>query len=413
MSLRARLGPLEERPFRMFWIARSGSAIGDTISGVALAFAVLKVSDSASALGLVLATFTIARVAFTLVGGVWADRLPRRAVMVAADVVRGVAQAVVAVLLLTERAEIWHLAAGAAVVGAGSAFFGPASAGLLPDTVSPGRLQQANALVSTSESAAWIFGPVVSGILVGAFGPGVAFAVDAATYAVSTAALLRVEVAEGAAAERQTFLRELADGWREVRARSWLLIGFASFALSNLANSVFHVMAPVVFKRELGGASEYGLALTIGAFGALAGSAAALRFRPRYPLRWSFPIVAAMALPLLALMPPLPAVAIGLAAAVTFASFSLSNALWDTVVAQHVPRRALSRVNAYDWMISLVFQPLGFALAGTLAATIGLDTTLAVAAVLSVAVNLAVVLVPVVRNLERRDARPEPQAAPA
>jgi predicted MFS family arabinose efflux permease len=402
LSLRGRLGPLEERPFRLLWIARSGSALGDTISAVALAFAVLKVSDSASALGLVLAAFTLSRVAFTLVGGVWADRLPRRAVMVVADVVRGTVQAVVAVLLLTGAAEIWHLAAGGALVGAASAFFGPASAGFLPDTVSPHRLQEANALVSTSESAAWVLGPVVSGVLVGAFGPGVAFAVDAATYAISTVALLRIDVPGHAAAdERQPFLRELAEGWREVRARTWLLVGFASFAFSNLANSVFHVLAPVVFARELGGASEYGVALTIGAVGGLVGSAAALRFRPRHPLRWSFPIVGAMALPLLALVPPLPAVAIGLAAAVMFGSFTLSNALWDTVVAQQVPRRALSRVNAYDWMISLVFQPLGFALAGTLAATIGLDETLLAAAALSIAVNVGVLAVRSVRDVER------------
>ena len=135
---RSRLGPLEERPFRLLWIGRTTSSVGDAISGIALAFAVLEVANSAAALGLVFAVFTVSRVAFILAGGVWSDRLSRRRVMIVCDLIRGSAQGIVGFLLLTGAAELWHIAVGAALVGGASAFFGPASTGFVPDCLEAG-----------------------------------------------------------------------------------------------------------------------------------------------------------------------------------------------------------------------------------------------------------------------------------
>ena len=124
----------------------------------------------------------------------------------------------------------------------------PASTGLVPETVGPARLQQANALLSTSDSACWLVGPAIAGVLVAVSSPGVAFAVDAATF-LASAAFLSVLRVEGAAAppERQTFLADLAHGWREVRARVWLQAAFVTFSLSNLSIAVFYVLGPLVF----------------------------------------------------------------------------------------------------------------------------------------------------------------------
>lgn len=125
--------------------------------------------------------FTLGRAGLVVVAGVWADRLPRRLVMVTADLVRAMAQGVVAFLLISGTAEIWHLAVAAFVSGAATAFFGPSSTAFVPDAVSPGRLQQANALISTSGSSAELFGPALPGLLVWSFGAGWVFAIDAAT----------------------------------------------------------------------------------------------------------------------------------------------------------------------------------------------------------------------------------------
>jgi MFS family permease len=178
ISLRERAGALSERPFRLLWLGQTTSAIGDVMIGVALAFAVFQIGGGAAQLGLVLASLTIGRTAFVLVGGVWADRLPRRLVMLTCDAIRAVVQSFVAVALLTGAAEIWMLAVTSFVFGAASAFFLPAATGLVPQTISAGRLQQANALLALSRSSVQVVGPAVSGVIVAATEPGWVFAID-------------------------------------------------------------------------------------------------------------------------------------------------------------------------------------------------------------------------------------------
>lgn len=398
-----RFGVLAERPFRLLWMGRTTSSFGDALTNVALAFAVLEVA-SASALGLVFAISTISRTAFTLIGGVWADRVSRRAVMLVADLLRGGAQGAVGALWIADAIEIWHFGVAAAVLGGASAFFGPASTGFIPDTVGRERLQEANALISLSDGAAHLVGPAVAGLLIGFFGLGVAFLVDAASFAVSAMALAMISVREHSSDRvRMRFVTELAEGWREVRARAWLQVAFGSFALGNLGIAVFFVLGPQVFADELGGARDWGLAMSIAAAGGIAGSVAALRLRPRYPLRVSFPVVMGAVLATLALIPPLPAVVVGLATASFFFGSTFGNALWDTVMQQRVPRHVISRVNSYDWLISLVFMPLGYTLAGPLADAIGRDATLIAAAAAGTVAYLGPLLSREVWSMPRDD----------
>jgi MFS family permease len=399
----SRFGALHERPFRLLWLGRTTSSFGDAITGIALTFAVLKIG-SATSLGVVFAAFTISRAGFTLAGGVWADRLSRRKLMLACDVLRGVTQATIAALWMTGAIDVWHFVVAAVVTGGAAAFFGPASTAFVPETVTLPRIQQANALISLSDGGANVVGPALAGVLIGVFGFATAFIVDAVTFAVSALALAAIRVDERAATvERRPFLHELAEGWREVRARRWVQAAFASFAIGNVTVAVFFVLGPQVFVDELGGARDWGLAMSVAAAGGIAGSIAALRLRPRRPLLVSFPVVFPGALALLALVPPLPAVLVGLASAGFFFGSTFGNALWDTVLQQHIPRHVLSRVSSYDWLISLVFMPLGFTLAGPLAEAVGRDTTLIAAAVAAACAYLGPLLVREVRALERLD----------
>lgn len=397
-----RLGALEERQFRLLWLARTTSSVGDSLVPVALAFALLQELDaSAGELGLVLAAFSLSRVAFTLAGGVWADRLERRRLMMACDLVRAGVELFTFVALLSGRMELWMFAVTAALFGAASAFFGPASTGLVAETASRPRLQQANALLSVSDSATQIAGPAVSGLLVALVGPAWVFGLDGATFLASTAFLAGLQVAPRARAVRQRFLADLAAGWREVTARSWLWSSLVAFSLSNLAVATFFVLGPVVFEAELGGASDWGLAMAISGVGGLLGSVVALRLRPRRPLVWAFVVWTATALPPMALVRPLPAAAVGVAAATSFAGVTLGNAIWEATLQEHVPRDVLSRVSSYDWLVSLVFMPVGFALAGPAAEVLGTETTLWAAAALAGGAHLAVLALPSVRALRR------------
>ena len=401
MTGRARLlGALSEPQFRLLWIGQTASAAGDALIPVAVAFAVLGIHGTATDLGIVFAAFTVAHVAFVLVGGVVADRLPRQLVMVACDVVRLVTEVILAILLIGHNAQIWHLAVAAAVIGAASAFFLPATGGLVPQTVSPGRLQQANALMGLSRSATGIFGPPIAGLVIVATGIGVVFLVDAATFVLSAVSLLMLRLPPTVARPtQQHFFADLAAGWREVTARRWILAAIVAFGLSNMSGSVFFILGAVVANTSLGGAAAWGLILTGGAVGGVIGGLLALRLRPKRPLLVGFLLTCLMALPPLALIGPLPLLLIATAALLSQAGAQLSNTWWFTMLQQHVPEQARSRVSSYDWLVSLVFQPMGSILAGPLAFAIGLPATLLGAAGIGLASNLGVLLVREVRDV--------------
>ncbi|HSR25554.1 MAG TPA: MFS transporter, partial [Candidatus Eisenbacteria bacterium] len=214
-GLARRLGPLGRRSFRIYWTGQTVSSLGNGMQPVALAFAVLSLHGSATELGLVLALSLLAQVLFLLVGGVWADRLPRQRVMLLADLVRASTQLALAAALLTGSARIWHLALAGVVNSLAASVFRPASSGLVPETVEGDRLQQANSLVSISDSAGYLAGPTVAGILIAISSPGPVYAIDGATFLVSAASLALLPLSPRRPRVPQGILMDLAEGWHE------------------------------------------------------------------------------------------------------------------------------------------------------------------------------------------------------
>jgi MFS family permease len=405
MSLAGRLGALQERKFRLLWLGQTASALGDSLVYVALPFAVIQVGGGAAELGIVLAAFTLARAGFIVVGGVWADRLPRRLVMLSCDVVRAGVNTFVAVALLTDAMEVWMFVVTSTIFGAAQAFFTPASLALVPDTVSDTRLQQANALLHLSQSATNIFGPALSGVLVAATEPAWVFAADAASFVVSAAFLALLRVRPHVPGPRQRFLADLSEGAREAWSHVWLRAGFLAAGVANVGIGIIFVLGPLVAEEELGGAAAWGLILTGGAIGGLGGSLLALRVQPSRPVPVAFVFWSFGALPLFALVPPLPALAVAGANAFLSLGIVYGNALWETLQQREIPPARLSRVNAFDWMLSLIFMPVGQTLAGPLAESVGVDAVLVGAALL--------ISVPCIAVLPLNGIRNGPRFAPA
>jgi len=398
------IGPLEERQFRLLFIARGFSMFGDGLVPVALAFAVLSIERSASALGLVLAAGTVPRVLLLLVAGVWADRIPRHQVMVGADLLRFGSQGIAAVLLIGGHAQVWQLALLTLVHGVGAAFFLPASTGLIPQTVSPGRLQQANGLLSLTSSGFSILGPVIAGVLVATFGAGWALAADAATFLVSAAFLLQLRATSSVERIPASFLHELRAGWHEFTSRTWLWVDGLFSAFGNFAVlAPIWALGPLVAEESLGGAAAWAAIVTAFGVGSVVAGAIALRFKPERPLLIGVSALVLIAFPpaLLAVPAPTPVIAAG-AFAAGF-GLILFNTLFETAVQQHVPAEALSRVSSIDWMLSLGLYPIGLAVAGSVAEVIGVGATLAASAIWALIWTPVVLAVPSVRNLRRRD----------
>jgi MFS family permease len=401
ISLRERTGALSERPFRLLWLGQTTSAIGDVMVGVALAFAVFQIGGGAAQLGLVLASLTIGRTAFVLVGGVWADRLPRRLVMLTCDAIRAVVQAFVAVALLTGAAEIWMLAVTSFVFGTASAFFLPAATALVPQTISAGRLQQANALLALSRSSVQVVGPAVSGVIVAAAEPGWVFAIDATTFVASAAFLSVLPIAAAERPQRRPFLHELAEGARAGWSRGWMRAGLSLTAVVVLGIATFLVLGPVVSNRDLDGATSWGIILAAGAIGGILGGAVALRLRPNRPLVGAFAGWSLSALPALALLPPLPTAAIAVAYGVFQAGIAFGNNQFDTVLQREIPSHLLSRVDSFVWLVALGLSPVGQVLAGPASEAFGTDAVLVTAAVLVVVSCAAGIAAPSVRGITR------------
>src|SRR3954468_18267299 len=178
----------EERQFRLLFLGQALSVVGDRMTQVVLPFAVLSIGGAGTADGILAAPGFLPVIFLGLIGGVIADRIERRRILIASDVVRLVSQATAGVLLVSGGAEVWHLAALTAVFGAADAFFSPAFTGLLPQTIAePHHLQPANALRGMSFSTGSIVGPVLGGLLVAGVGEGGALIADAGTFAVSVA----------------------------------------------------------------------------------------------------------------------------------------------------------------------------------------------------------------------------------
>jgi MFS family permease len=402
-----RAGALGEREYRLFFLGQTTSLLGDGMVGVALSFAVLDLTGSVADLGYVLAAASLPLVAFLLVGGVFADRLSRRAVMIGADVVRCAAQGATAALLLSGHARLWELIVLQVVRGAASAFFSPSLTGLTPLLVAGEHLQQANVLRGISGAAGNIAGPALAGLLVATIGSGWALAVDASTFAVSAACLAALRLPPREQLPRQRFLRDLREGWHEFSSRTWLWSGVVAAGIANMLSAPFFVLGAAIARSSLGGAGAWALILSAIGTGSFAGGLLALRLRPHRPFLAAFVCYLPFGLPGVFLAFHARPLLIAAAGLVAGAGLMIGNALWETTLQQQIPTAVLSRVTAYDWFGSLAGAPLGNALVGPMAVAFGSKATLLLAAGVTTTANLVVMSLPSIRAVVREGSEVE------
>jgi predicted MFS family arabinose efflux permease len=377
-------GVLRHRDFRLLWLGQSISLIGDRITAVALALYVTQATGSASDLGLVLAANSLPMVGLLLIGGVWADRLPRKRVMLAADLVRFALFVLLGVLVLAGDPSIGVIMVLVAGEGAAAAFFQPAYTGLVPQTVPEDDLQPANALSGASRNVAELAGPALATALVLGLGAGEAFLVDATTFLVSALLLIPLRARpRGELHARTSLLRELADGFHEVRSRPWVWVTIVSFSFGLFASlAPFFVLGALVSEENYGSAGWYGVLSALFGLGTVLGAVAGFRLRPHHPMRaamiatlpWPLVVIGfALGAPLWILCPAIVVSGVG---------FALFDVWWITAQAQRIPPHALGRVSSFDWMGSLALLPLGYLVAGGAAAAWGATAVVGVGGVI-------------------------------
>jgi DHA3 family tetracycline resistance protein-like MFS transporter len=401
------LAPLRYRDFRILWAGMTVSLIGDGVFLIAIAWESYVLWNAPAALSIVSIGMTVPTIVFLLLGGVVSDRYDRRMVMACADGLRAAAVGALAVLVLTDALHFWELVALVAVYGAGTAFFTPAFEAIVPDLLPPEELPAANALDQFVRPIALrLAGPVVGGGLL-AISTGVAFAVDALSFAATFVAVLAIRPQARAAEAHPSTVAALKEGLGFVRSRIWLWGTLLSAAVAYL---VFlgptEVLLPFVVKNELhASAGTLGLVLAAGGVGAI--GAAAFMGRKGHPRRDVTVMYATWTLATLAVAGYGLATAawqLMLACLVFNALEAAGTIVWATIKQRHVPGPLLGRVSSLDWLISIGLLPLSFALTAPVAAAVGVRATLVGAAIIGGAVTLGAYFLPGMTDIERRGA---------
>jgi Transmembrane secretion effector len=397
------LSALRSGNFRRLWLSQSASVIGDGLVIVAVGLFVTRLTGNPSDVGIVLSAYVIPLVLFLLIGGVVADRFPRQAVMVVTDTIRGLLHGTLALLIATGTVRIWHMIVIGLVFGTAQAFFQPAYTGLVPQTVAEEDIQAAQALGGVSRELAAFVSPALATALVLSVGGAAAFGLDAATFAISAITLSTVRTrSRGRAGVRSNMLIELREGWTAVRERPWVLATISAFSVAILlALAPFFVLGPSVSRHVYGTEAVFGITNAAWGAGTIVGALIGSRWRPRRPmlagmlvsLAWPGQIALFAAGPHLGLLYPVTALAgVGL---------GLFGVWWETALAQRIPAHLLSRVSAWDWMGSLALLPVGYLLAGPLAAMLGDARVLIVGGVIGMAVFALGLLPDSTRSLTR------------
>ena len=407
MTLRDDIAVLGDRRFRWFFIGRAVSTVGSSMTAVALAFAVLQIG-SAKDLGLVMAVFSVCQIAFLVLGGVLADRLPRAVIIQSTYALTAVTQAMVATLFLTGAASIPSLLVLEGINGAAMAFTMPAMQGLMPQLVSHQHLQQATALMSFVRSSAMIGGPVVGGALVVGPGPGWALAVDALTFVIAIVCFSRIRLPRPAS-RTTSMVADLRAGWSEFTSRTWLWVIVLAFGLINAIHAgAWTVLGPVVASEhpDALGARGWGTVLSAEAAGGILMTVVLMRLRIGRPLLLGMLAMSVMVVPLSILGVHPATVPLMVAALLAGAGLEVFGTGWNVAMMEHVPTEALSRVSSYDMLGSFIAIPLGAAFFGWVVSVAEPRTVLVYSAVAYALIALMTLLVPSVRTLARINGEP-------
>ncbi len=407
------MAPLRERNFRFYFASRTVNLLGSMMATIALAFAVLEITDDPKALGHVLAAHTIPMVALMLWGGVIADRFPRELVLQFSNVTSAMSQGAIAFLVITGRAEIWMLVVLSAVHGSVSAFSFPAMASIMPQLVPRDQLQRANALMSLVRGGLTIIGPTIGALLVVTFGAGWAVGIDAATWLLSAVLLGFVHVPRAEKdGEKPGTWAELAAGWTYFRRTTWLWAVVLGFGFLNFIQAgAWSTLGPAVAERTFG-AQGWGLILSAEAVGLLLMTVILLRVPLRRPLLYGMVGVACLGLPIFMLgaHPNLwwlvPAAFV---AGIGTEIFSMG---WNLAMQEHVPDEMLSRAYSYDALGSFVAVPLGQLAFGPLAAAYGYTDVLMYSGAAYVVICAVVLCSREVRRLDRVPTTADASVAP-
>jgi MFS family permease len=392
------LRPFAHHEYRLLATSMAASLFASGLWLVAIVYQVIALDGGPSELSLVAAAASAGLLVSVLIGGVAADRLPRRAVMIGVEIVRIASAGLAGALAVTGALQLWHLAVIAFVIGAAEAFFFPAYSAILPTLLPPDELLAANGVEGTLRPIAQqALGPALAGALIGGFVPGVSLLLAAGIYALALVALIAMRAAPVVPDEevRSSVLGDLAEGFRYLFRTGWL---FATLAFATLYVLVLigpiEVLLPFAVRDQTGGGAG-SFALVLGAFGVGGAIGSLVVSSLRLPRRYLTAMI------LLWGVGTAPMMLIGLTrelwvmAVATFVvgfTGAAAMVIWGTLLQRRVPRHLLGRVSSLDFFVSLALMPVSMALAGPAGEWLGVPLTFVLAGAIPVFLAVAAIV---------------------
>ena len=387
--------------YRFFWFSNTIFVLGASAFPIALAVAVLDAGGTATSLGLILGARVLSGVVFAPFAGVWADRLPRRNVMIGADLFRS---AVVVSMIFVSAPSMPHILLGLAVflMGVGDAFGAAAAGAIIPSLVPDEKLPAANVARSIVVKGASIVGPGIGGASVFLVGARFTFIFTAVAFVLGTYFLSKIkEDINIDKREQEPFLVELREGLRTVRDIPWIgaFILMVSVQLM-VVLAAETVLLPVISRREFDSNTPFALSAAAFSVGSIISALLCVKIKVKHEgyvsiFVWAFIVIAPLAL-------AFPVSETFVVVAYLFAGFSVGpwEAWWSSAVQREVPQHLQGRVFSFDHMGSAGLMPIGMALIGPAVEFFGEKELLIGASIFHILISFAILRVPGVKDMK-------------
>lgn len=388
------------RDYRNLWISNLLVTIGASAFPIALAVTVLDAGGTTTTLGLILASRVLSSVILAPVGGVWADRLPRKLVMIGADIYRAILM-VALIFVATPNVPAWGLAVLVFAMGAGEAFGFPASGAILPSVLPPEKLPAGNVLRSIGVRIAQVVGPGIGGFSVAVIGGRMTFAITAAFFIAGTFLLMQiVEKPRDVVEIKPSFITDLHEGLKTVWHTPWVAACIAMSAVQLMVVLASeNVLLPVITRREFHTNTVFAAAAAMFSIGGSVSALIAMRVRAKHPglvavVIWGFFAIA----PLVLAFPSSKWIII-IGYLIAGISIGPWEAYWASAIQREIPQELQGRVFSVDYMGSVGLMPLGMALVGPITKVFGERDFLIASVIFHLVVCALVLLVPGVKDL--------------
>ena len=393
---------LKHKYVKRLFLGRFISNYGNGMGPIALSFGILELPNgSANLLGLVLGSTTVCFLLMAPFGGVIADKYGRARMVGLTDMLAGAILFIQVAYFATGEVPIAVLLIVNGCFGILWGIFWPAFSGVIPAVLPEAGWQRGNAINSLVSNGGIILGAASAGFLVSGFGATIALGIDAASFLISGVMIYSFRhLSPAAEVTENTMIDDLRHGWKVFTSFRWIVIIVMAFSFIVMCWAAAEsVLGPIIALEHFDGPKSWSFVITAESAGLIVGALIAIKVKPKFPMRFLMLSSFTITFYIWSLAKPQSLALIAFGAFLFGITLDLWGTLWSTAIQKKVPRDSLSRVSSFDAMGSLLFRPVGLAIAGPMSTLLGIENFILILAGITVVAIVVPLLDPTVRNM--------------